>query len=93
MARALREARQQDAALCVLGGGEPTCEVRGTGRGGRNQELAAVAGLALSAEVSRATGDEAAPRVLVLSAGTDGQDGVCLPCDAAAPPGPTHAHL
>ncbi len=55
---------------CVLSGGEPTVEVRGDGRGGRNQHLAlaAVAGIA------------GIPNALLLSAGTDGTDG---PTDAA----------
>ena len=55
--------------LCLLAGGETTVRVRGTGRGGRNQEFA----LALAAEL-------AGRDLMVLSAGTDGIDG---PTDAA----------
>ncbi len=56
---------------CLLWGGEPTVTVRGGGKGGRNQELALAAAIAL----------EGAPeRCLVLSGGTDGIDG---PTDAA----------
>src|SRR5262249_49273061 len=55
--------------LCILAGGETTVQVKGTGRGGRNQEFA----LALATEIA---GED----VLVLSAGTDGVDG---PTDAA----------
>jgi glycerate 2-kinase len=55
---------------CILSGGETTVTVRGQGKGGRNQEFALAAALALA-------GTE---RVLVLSAGTDGTDG---PTDAA----------
>lgn len=55
--------------LCLLAGGETTVRVRGTGRGGRNQEFA----LALAAEL-------AGRELTVLSAGTDGIDG---PTDAA----------
>jgi hydroxypyruvate reductase len=55
---------------CVLSGGEPTVTVVGRGRGGRNQEFALAAAIAL----------EGTRRVLVLSAGTDGSDG---PTDAA----------
>lgn len=48
--------------------------MRGRGRGGRNQEIAAVAGRDLAER------GIPAHEVLVLSAGTDGQDG---PTDAA----------
>ncbi len=58
------------APACILSGGETTVTVRGEGRGGRNQEFALSAAIAL----------EGIPRVLVLSAGTDGTDG---PTDAA----------
>jgi glycerate 2-kinase len=55
---------------CLLSGGETTVTVRGTGRGGRNQEFVLASILAL----------EGAGPVMVLSAGTDGIDG---PTDAA----------
>jgi len=55
---------------CLLCGGETTVTVRGTGMGGRNQELA----LAFALEIE---GDQG---VALLSAGTDGTDG---PNDAA----------
>jgi hydroxypyruvate reductase len=63
-----------DAPLCILGGGETTVTVRGTGRGGRNQECA----LAFLQELAEA--GEAGRRVGFLSASTDGSDG---PTDAA----------
>jgi len=52
--------------VAFLVGGETTVTVRGTGRGGRNQELA----LAAAAELERS------PAGLLLSGGTDGVDGV-----------------
>jgi hydroxypyruvate reductase len=55
---------------CLVAGGETTVTVRGRGRGGRCQELALAAALALQRDD---------PRV-VLAAGTDGTDG---PTDAA----------
>ncbi len=55
---------------CILSGGETTVTVRGKGTGGRNQEFALAAALAI----------EGLENVLVLSAGTDGTDG---PTDAA----------
>jgi len=55
---------------CLLCGGETTVTVRGTGMGGRNQELA----LAFALEIEGEQG------LALLSAGTDGTDG---PNDAA----------
>lgn len=55
---------------CVISGGEPTVTIRGSGRGGRNQEFALAAAI-----------DIAGLRdVVILSGGTDGSDG---PTDAA----------
>ncbi len=63
------------APACLVLGGETTVTIEGTGRGGRNQELALAAAIAL----------ESFPlppgvRVAVVSLGTDGTDG---PTDAA----------
>ena len=55
---------------CLLAGGETTVTLRGQGKGGRNQELALAAAIAL----------EGVSRISLLSAGTDGTDG---PTDAA----------
>jgi hydroxypyruvate reductase len=55
---------------CVVAGGETTVTVRGKGRGGRNQEVALGAALAL----------QGLEDVLLASVGTDGSDG---PTDAA----------
>jgi len=55
---------------CLLAGGETTVTLRGPGQGGRNQELALAAALAL----------DGFPRISLLSAGTDGTDG---PTEAA----------
>ncbi|MDR7523604.1 MAG: glycerate kinase [Armatimonadota bacterium] len=71
---AVRQVRLTGAPVrppaCLVAGGETTVTVRGSGRGGRNQELVlgavqAIAGL---------------PQTLVVSFGTDGTDG---PTDAA----------
>ena len=56
---------------CILSAGETTVEVRGPGRGGRNQELA----LAAAGPLAGLSGDAA-----LISIGTDGVDG---PTDAA----------
>ena len=55
---------------CLILGGETTVTVRGEGRGGRNQEMALAAALAV----------EGLPRVMIACLATDGTDG---PTDAA----------
>ena len=55
---------------CLILGGETTVTLRGDGKGGRNQEMALAASIALSGW----------PDVLVACLGTDGSDG---PTDAA----------
>lgn len=68
-------ARSRPAAppACLLLGGETTVALRGAGRGGRNQELALAAALAL-ARVPEGQ------RIVVASLATDGSDG---PTDSA----------
>ena len=56
--------------VCVLAGGETTVTISGEGRGGRNQEFALAAAMAI----------DGVKNVVVLSGGTDGTDG---PTDAA----------
>jgi hydroxypyruvate reductase len=55
---------------CLVAGGETTVTLKGDGRGGRNQELALAAAIALAGW----------PDVLIACLGTDGTDG---PTDAA----------
>ena len=63
-------AAESATPLCLFAGGETTVTLRGVGRGGRNQDLALAAGVALAGSTG----------VCVLAAGTDGSDG---PTDAA----------
>lgn len=76
-ARLVREAiarasaRSAPGPWCLVAGGETTVEVRGTGRGGRNQECA----LAMACAIAAAGAD-----IVAASLGTDGVDG---PTDAA----------
>lgn len=67
---ALGLATASSTPLCLIGGGETTVTLRGDGRGGRNQELALAAGIALDGSTG----------VSLLASGTDGTDG---PTDAA----------
>jgi glycerate-2-kinase len=67
---ALARASLPRGPACVVAGGETTVTVRGSGRGGRSQELALAAALELDGN----------PRAALLAAGTDGSDG---PTDAA----------
>ncbi|XP_033337130.2 glycerate kinase isoform X1 [Megalopta genalis] len=65
--------------IVLIGGGEPTVIVKGDGKGGRNQELALHFSLDWLAEI-KSNPHFAEYDVIMLSAGTDGQDG---PTDAA----------
>jgi glycerate-2-kinase len=67
---ALADALSPGAPRCLVFGGETSVTVRGGGRGGRSQELALAAAIAL----------EGRKRVTLLAAGSDGRDG---PTDAA----------
>lgn len=51
---------------CIISGGETTVTIKGTGLGGRNQEFCLAAAMALR---------DLPPRVVILSGGTDGNDG------------------
>ncbi len=55
---------------CVISGGETTVTIRGSGKGGRNQEFALAAAIDI----------EGLENTLIMSVGTDGTDG---PTDAA----------
>lgn len=66
--------------VCVVSGGEFACPVRGEGKGGRNSETVLRCALELDARSSALgalspTSQDGSPRVLALSAGTDGIDG------------------
>ncbi len=66
----VRKESRQGKTLCLLSGGETVVHVRGTGKGGRNMELALIFAL----DIAGLDG------ITLLSAGTDGTDG---PTDAA----------
>lgn len=69
----------QTRPQCLVSGGEPTVKLVDAGKrglGGRNQQLV----LAAVAELQRQQGSDAGRGLVILSAGTDGEDG---PTDAA----------
>ncbi len=74
LAAIAREVRERGQPLrppaCLLTGGETTVTLRGSGKGGRNQEFALAAAMAIAG----------LPNITILSGGTDGTDG---PTDAA----------
>jgi hydroxypyruvate reductase len=75
MGRDIREGRGPvTPPCCVIAGGETTVTVRGHGSGGRCQEFALAAALAL----------DGFPGVTVLAAGTDGSDGPTTAAGAVA---------
>jgi len=67
----LRTGNPVSPPACIISGGETTVTIRGSGLGGRNQEFCLAAAMDLRG---------VAPRVVILSGGTDGNDG---PTDAA----------
>jgi len=79
--RTLRDAAAT-GPLCLIWGGETTVTLRGDGMGGRNQELALAAALAM----------EDAPRAIAfLSGGTDGIDGPTAAAGAVVTPATVRA--
>jgi len=71
LARAIAKTGQPlPPPACVLSGGETTVTIKGSGKGGRNQEFA----------LASAMGIDGLPGAVILSGGTDGTDG---PTDAA----------
>jgi len=67
----LRTGHPVSPPACIISGGETTVTIRGKGLGGRNQEFCLAAAMDLAGT---------APRVVIMSGGTDGNDG---PTDAA----------
>ncbi|XP_032892942.1 glycerate kinase isoform X2 [Amblyraja radiata] len=77
----LENALSSGKPLCLLAGGETTVQLRGRGKGGRNQEMALRVAVELHQAKSMTPHDPFAKHEIVfLSGGTDGQDG---PTEAA----------
>ncbi|XP_059161444.1 glycerate kinase-like [Physella acuta] len=70
--------QRESPRLCLVAGGETTVTVRGSGKGGRNQEMAVSAAVELHAQFGKFKGQQdltSSVSAVFLSAGTDGQDG------------------
>ncbi|XP_006876112.1 PREDICTED: glycerate kinase [Chrysochloris asiatica] len=72
--KALEAVTGAQGPVCLMVGGEPTVQLQGSGRGGRNQELALRVGVELGQQPLGPV------EALFLSGATDGQDG---PTEAA----------
>jgi hydroxypyruvate reductase len=73
----LKTGRPFSPPACIITGGETTVTIKGNGLGGRNQEFA----LAASMDI-----EQLEPRVVILSGGTDGNDGPTPAAGAWASP-------
>ncbi|KAM6121413.1 glycerate kinase [Pterocles gutturalis] len=72
---------EPERPVCILAGGETVVQLQGSGKGGRNQELALRVGLGLHrARAIEVGGLAGRCEIVFLSGGTDGQDG---PTEAA----------
>jgi hydroxypyruvate reductase len=77
----LKSGRPVHPPACIISGGETTVTIRGKGLGGRNQEFSLAAALDLT---------ELSPRVVILSGGTDGNDGPTPAAGAVVDPLTVH---
>lgn len=68
-------ARKDKKPICVIGAGETTVTLKGKGTGGRNQEMALALAIDVNQNIERYSTKENQGALVLLSAGTDGQDG------------------
>ncbi|NWQ64251.1 GLCTK kinase, partial [Neopipo cinnamomea] len=74
--------------VCILAGGETTVQLQGSGKGGRNQELALRVGLGLHrAQATEGSSPQRRCEIIFFSGGTDGQDGPTEAAGAFCSPG------
>lgn len=74
--KSIQQRLVEKKSICLIGAGETTVTIHGNGKGGRNQEMALAAAVAMDTAASSFKNYH----VTFLSGGTDGQDG---PTDAA----------
>ena len=68
-------ARKNKRPLCVIGAGETTVTLKGKGTGGRNQEMALALAIDVNQNIDQYSTMGNQGGLVLLSAGTDGQDG------------------
>lgn len=83
---AILSARDDKKPVCVIGAGETTVTLKGKGTGGRNQEMALALAIDVNQNIDQYSSNENQGGLLLLSAGTDGQDGPCPAAGAIAHP-------
>jgi len=85
--REVEESAHIGRPICVLAAGETTVEVRGSGVGGRCQQMALSAAVRMHQLMASGSDVEHDFGVAFLTAGTDGQDGPTDAAGALADPG------
>lgn len=85
--RQIEESSQIGQPICVLAAGETTVQVRGSGTGGRCQQMALSAAIHMHRLMASGSDLQHEFRVAFLTAGTDGQDGPTDAAGALADPG------
>ncbi|XP_072176435.1 glycerate kinase-like [Diadema setosum] len=71
----VKAAVRDNKPVCIIGAGETVVTITGSGKGGRNQELALAAHIGMETSLPLQKFHHLGYRVGLLSAGTDGQDG------------------
>ena len=79
-------ARNEQKPVCIIGAGETTVTLKGKGIGGRNQEMALTLAIDIYENLEQFCNDENNGGLVLLSAGTDGQDGPNPAAGAMADP-------
>jgi len=85
--RVIEESAHMGQPICILAAGETTVQVRGSGTGGRCQQMALSAAVNMHQLMADGSDLEHDFGVAFLTAGTDGQDGPTDAAGALADPG------
>ena len=85
VSRQIKATHSLGKPICFIGAGETTVNLQGSGLGGRNQEMVLALAVDLHNNMQAFTGSDSGG-LLMLSAGTDGQDGPTPAAGAIAEP-------